>query len=166
VNQTSSYFPRSSLTITFHLSIYQVDFSRMFQDGNGNPLPHPPSSIQLSYPNGTSASLVPTAAYLLPGGTYYISTVTWMDVGVAPSPNTFNPMNGLSPVSLPIYDLTVLVVGQDGSAHGRDSHAYARRPDDHSEHNGKQRYSNFSRSSKGTIRDRGERSIADRLKHR
>ncbi len=39
-----------------------------------------------------------------------------MGVSVAPSPNTFNPMNGLSPVSLQIYDLTVLVVGQDGSA--------------------------------------------------
>src|SRR5438067_11313503 len=39
-----------------------------------------------------------------------------MGVSVAPSPNTFNPMNGLSPVSLQIYDLTVLVVGQDGGA--------------------------------------------------
>ena len=115
VNQTS-FFPRSSLTITLHLSIYQVDFSKVFQDGNGNPLPHPPSSIQLSYPNGTSTSLVPTGAYLLPGGTYSISTVTWMGVSVAPSPNTFNPMNGLSPVSLQIYDLTVLVVAQDGGA--------------------------------------------------
>ena len=115
VNQTS-FFPRSSLTISLHLSIYTVDFSKVFQDGNGIPLPQPPSSIQLSYPNGTSASLVPTGAYLLPGGTYSISTVTWKGVNVAPSPNTFNPMNGLSPVSLQIYDLTVLVVGQDGSA--------------------------------------------------
>lgn len=116
VNQTSPYLPRSSLTILLHLSVYQVDFSKMFYDGNGNPLPHPPSSIQLSYPNGTSASLVPTGVYLLPGGTYDISTVTWMGVSVAPSPNTFNPTNGLSPVNIQVYDLTVLVVGQDGSA--------------------------------------------------
>jgi KaiC/GvpD/RAD55 family RecA-like ATPase len=116
VNQTLSYVPRASRTIILHLSVYQVDFSTMFKDGNGNPLPQPPSDIQLSYPNGTSASLVPTGAYLLPAGTYSISTVTWMGVNVAASSITFNPMNGLSPVNLQIYDLTVLVLGQDGSA--------------------------------------------------
>src|SRR6266705_1005825 len=116
VNQTTNYNPTSSLTIPLHLSVYSLDFSTRFLDGNANPLPQPPSAIQLAYPNGTSSTLDPSGAYLLPAGTYSISTVTWKGINVAASPITFNPKNGLTPVSLQIYDLTVVVVDPSGQA--------------------------------------------------
>ncbi len=116
VNQTTNYNPTSSLTIPLHLSVYSLDFSTRFVDGNANPLPQPPSAIQLAYPNGTSSTLDPSGAYLLPAGTYSISTVTWKGINVAASPITFNPKNGLTPVSLQIYDLTVVVVDPSGQA--------------------------------------------------
>ena len=116
VNQTTNYNPTSSLTIPLHLSVYRLDFSTRFVDGNANPLPQPPSAIQLAYPNGTSSTLDPSGAYLLPAGTYSISTVTWKGINVAASPITFNPKNGLTPVSLQIYDLTIVVVDPSGQA--------------------------------------------------
>jgi len=116
VNQTSNYNPTSSLTIPLHLSVYSLDFSTRFLDGNANPLPQPPSAIQLAYPNGTSSTLDPSLAYLLPAGTYSISSVTWKGINVAASPITFNPKNGMTPVSLQIYDLTVVVVDPNGRA--------------------------------------------------
>ncbi len=116
VNQTTNYNPTSSLTIPLHLSVYSLDFSTRFLDGNANPLPQPPSAIQLAYPNGTSSTLDPSGAYLLPAGTYSISSVTWKGINVAASPITFNPKNGLTPVSLQIYDLTVVVVDPSGQA--------------------------------------------------
>ena len=116
VNQTTNYNPSSSLTIPLHLSVYRLDFSTRFLDGNVNPLPQPPSVIQLAYPNGTSSALDPSGAYLLPAGTYSISSVTWEGINVAASPITFNPKNGLTPVSLQIYDLTVVVVDPSGQA--------------------------------------------------
>src|SRR5207247_1472011 len=91
VNQTTNYNPSSSLTIPLHLSVYRLDFSTRFLDGNVNPLPQPPSVIQLAYPNGTSSALDPSGAYLLPAGTYSISSVTWEGINVAASPITFNP---------------------------------------------------------------------------
>src|SRR6266566_3125779 len=115
-NQTTNYNPTSSLTIPLHLSVYSLDFSTRFLDGNVNPLPQPPSAIQLAYPNGTSSALDPSGMYLLPAGTYSISTVTWKGINVAASPITFNPKNGLTPVSLQIYDLTVVVVDPNGRA--------------------------------------------------
>src|SRR6266704_3509679 len=116
VNQTTNYNPTSSLTIPLHLTVYSLDFSTRFLDGNANPLPQPPSAIQLAYPNGTSSTLDPSLAYLLPAGTYSISSVTWKGINVAASPITFNPKNGLTPVSLQIYDLTVVVVDPSGQA--------------------------------------------------
>src|SRR5207244_12741268 len=104
---TNSYNPTSSHTIPLYLPDYELDFSTRFLDGNANPLPQPPSSIQLSYPNGTSSSVNPAGTYLLPGGTYSISTVTWKGINVATSYIAFNPKNGLAPVKLQIYDLTV-----------------------------------------------------------
>src|SRR6266516_4099780 len=100
VNQTTNYNPTSTLTIPLHLSVYGLDFSTRFLDGTLNLLPQPPSVIQLAYPNGTSSTLDPSGAYLLPAGTYSISTVTWKGINVAASPITFNPKNGLTPVSL------------------------------------------------------------------
>ena len=114
VNQTAPYTPSSSLTIPLYLSVYQLDFSNKFMDGNANQLPQPPSTIQLSYPNGTIGSLNPGGTYLLPAGTYSISTVTWRGVNVAASSIPFNPRNGLAPVKLQIYDLTVTVEDQNG----------------------------------------------------
>jgi len=116
VNQTTNYNPISSLTIPLHLTVYSLDFSTRFLDGNANPLPQPPSAIQLAYPNGTSSPLDPSGAYLLPAGTYSISSVTWKGINVAASPITFNPKSGLTPVSLQIYDLTVVVVDPNGQA--------------------------------------------------
>src|SRR6266571_1552858 len=116
VNQTTNYNPTSSLTIPLHLSVYGLDFSTRFLDGTLNLLPQPPSAIQLAYPNGTSSTLDPSGAYLLPAGTYSISTVTWKGINVAASPITFNPKNGLTPISLQIYDLTVVVVDPSGQA--------------------------------------------------
>jgi len=116
VNQTSNYNPTSSLTIPLHLTVYSLDFSTRFLDGNANPLPQPPSAIQLAYPNGTSSTLDPSGIYLLPAGTYSISSITWKGVNVAASSVTFNPKNGLTPVSLQIYDLTVVVVDPNGRA--------------------------------------------------
>jgi len=116
VNQTTNYNPTSSLTIPLHLSVYSLGFTTRFLDGNLNPLPQPPSAIQLAYPNGTSSTLDPSGAYLLPAGTYSISSVTWKGVNVAASAITFNPKNGLTPVSLQIYDLTVVVVDPSGQA--------------------------------------------------
>ncbi len=116
VNQTTTYNPKSSLTTALYLSVYRTDFTTIFRDGNGNPLPQPPSSMQLAYPNGTSSSLSPSGAYILPGGTYSISTVNWKGVNVAASSIVFNPKNGLPPVNLQIYDLTILVVDQNGQA--------------------------------------------------
>lgn len=114
VNQTTAYIPISSLTTTLHLSVYQFDFTKLFLDGNAKPLPQPPSSIQIAYPNGTTASLNPSGTYVLPAGTYSISSVTWKGVNVAPSPITFNPKNGIQPITLQIYDLTLTVVDQAG----------------------------------------------------
>ena len=116
VNQTANYNPKSSLTTPLYLSVYHLDFSTRFLDGNANPLPQPPSAIQLAYPNGTSSSLSPLVPYLLPAGTYSISSVSWKGVNVASSPITFNPKNGFVPVSLQIYDLTILVTDQNGQA--------------------------------------------------
>src|SRR5438445_3376198 len=116
VNQTTNYNPTSSLTIPLHLSVYSLGFTTRFLDGDLNPLPQPPSAIQLAYPNGTSSTLDPSGAYLLPAGTYSISSVTWKGVSVAASAITFNPKNGLTPVSLQIYDLTVVVVDPSGQA--------------------------------------------------
>ena len=116
VNQTTNYNPTSSLTIPLHLTVYSLDFNTRFLDGNANPLPQPPSAIQLAYPNGTSSTLDPSGAYLLPAGTYSISSVTWKGINVAASAITFNPKNGLTPVSLQIYDLTVVVVDPNGRA--------------------------------------------------
>src|SRR6266487_2356385 len=109
VNQTTNYNPTSTLTIPLHLSVYSLDFSTRFLDGTLNLLPQPPSVIQLAYPNGTSSTLDPS-------GAYSISTVTWKGINVAASPITFNPKNGLTPVSLQIYDLTVVVVDPSGQA--------------------------------------------------
>src|SRR5438445_4863496 len=114
VNQTAPFTPSSSLTIPLYLSVYQLDFSNKFMDGNANQLPQPPSTIQLSYPNGTIGNLNPGGTYLLPAGTYSISTVTWRGVNVAASSIPFNPRNGLAPVKLQIYDLTVTVEDQNG----------------------------------------------------
>ncbi|OLE90877.1 MAG: hypothetical protein AUF79_08035 [Crenarchaeota archaeon 13_1_20CM_2_51_8] len=116
VNQTTNYNPTSSLTIPLHLTVYSLDFSTRFLDGNANTLPQPPSAIQLAYPNGTSSTLDPSGSYLLPAGTYSISSVTWKGINVAASPITFNPKNGLTPISLQIYDLTVVVVDPNGQA--------------------------------------------------
>jgi KaiC/GvpD/RAD55 family RecA-like ATPase len=114
VNQTAPYTPTSSLTIPLYLSVYQLDLSNKFLDGNSNPLPQSPSSVQLSYPNGTLGILNPAGTYLLPAGTYAISGVIWKGVNVAASSITFNPRNGLAPVSLQIYELTVSVQDQNG----------------------------------------------------
>src|SRR5437879_6053334 len=116
VNQTTNYNPTSSLTIPLHLTVYSLDFSTRFLDGNANPLPQPPSAIQLAYPNGTSSTLDPSLAYLLPAGTYSISSVTWKGINVAASPITFNPKNGLAPVALQVYDMTLVVVDPNGQA--------------------------------------------------
>ncbi len=116
VNQTLSYTPRSSLNIPLMLSVYRVDFSAVFRDGNGKPLPQPPSSFQLAYPNGTVTSPSPTAAYMLPVGTYSISSVLWKGVDVTPPSSTFNPKSGLPVLNLQVYDLTILVVDQNGQA--------------------------------------------------
>src|SRR5438445_7145766 len=115
VNQTAPFTPSSSLTIPLYLSVYQLDFSNKFMDGNANQLPQPPSTIQLSYPNGTIGSLNPAGTYLLPAGTYSISTVTWRGVNVAPSSIPFNPKNGFGSVNLQIYDLTVYVEAKNGA---------------------------------------------------
>jgi len=114
VNQTAPFTPSSSLTIPLYLSVYQLDFSNKFMDGKANQLPQPPSTIQLSYPNGTIGSLDPAGTYLLPAGTYSISTVTWRGVNVAASSIPFNPKNGFGSVNLQIYDLTVYVEDQNG----------------------------------------------------
>lgn len=116
VNQTLSYKPRSSLNIPLILSIYRVDFSSVFRDGNGKPLPQPPSSFQLAYPNGTVTSPSASSAYMLPVGTYSISSVLWKGVDVTPPSSTFNPKNGLPVLNLQVYDLTILVVDQNGQA--------------------------------------------------
>src|SRR5437899_10840033 len=108
--------PTSSISILLHLSVYSLDVSTRFLDVNATPLPQPPSGIQLAYPNGTSSTLDPSGAYLLPAGTYSISSVTWKGINVAASPITFNPKNGLTPDSLQIYDLTVVVVAPSGKA--------------------------------------------------
>src|SRR2546422_1007534 len=114
VNQPAPCPPSSPLPIPLSPSIYQLDLSNKFMDGNANQLPQPPSTIQLSYPNGTIGSLNPGGTYLLPAGTYSISTVTWRGVNVAASSIPFNPRNGLAPVKLQIYDLTVTVEDQNG----------------------------------------------------
>src|SRR5207244_6326053 len=111
---TNSYNPTSSHTIPLYLPDYELDFHTRFVGSNANPLPQPPSTIQLSYPNGTSSSVNPAGTYLLTGGTYSISTVTWKGINVATSPIAFNPKNGLAPVKLQIYDLTVTVEDQIG----------------------------------------------------
>src|SRR2546427_2862856 len=116
VNQTTNYNPTSSLTILLHLSVYSLDFSTPFLDGNANTLQQPPSAIQLAYPNGTSSTLDPSGAYLLPAGTYSISSVTWKGINVAASHITFNPKNGLAPVALQVYDMTLVVVDPSGQA--------------------------------------------------
>jgi KaiC/GvpD/RAD55 family RecA-like ATPase len=116
VNQTTNYNPTSSLTIPLYLSVYRLDFSTRFLDGSANTLPQPPAAIQLAFPNGTSAALDPSRAYLLPAGTYSISSVTWKGINVAVSSITFNPKIGLTPVSLQIYDLTIVVVDPNGQA--------------------------------------------------
>lgn len=114
VNQTTAYNPTSSLTTTLHLSAYQLDFSKVFLDGNGQPLPQSPSAMQMAYPNGTTSNLNPSGTYLLPAGTFSISSVMWKGVNVAASSITFNPKNGLSRVNLQIYDLTLTVLDQSG----------------------------------------------------
>src|SRR5207244_10833112 len=90
------------------------DVSNTLTICNSSQSPHPPTTIQLPYPNGTIASLSPGGTYLRPAGTYSISTVTWRGVNVAASSIPFNPRNGLAPVKLQIYDLTVTVEDQNG----------------------------------------------------
>ena len=116
VNQTISYGPRSSLSLPLSLSVYRVDFSNVFRDGNGDLLPQPPATFRLAYPNGTVTSPGSSWVYLLPAGTYSITGVTWKGVDVTPTAVTFNPRNGVPVLNLQVFDATLLVVDQDGRA--------------------------------------------------
>src|SRR2546427_5600434 len=115
VNQTNLFRP-TSIYLSIAIPLYQVDFSKVFTDGNGNNLPTFPSKFHLVNPDASYMEADPSGIYSLPAGTYTVSDVTWKGVDVSPSTASFDPKYGTPTVKLRIYDLALQVVDQTGHA--------------------------------------------------
>jgi len=117
VNQTNLFRP-TSIYLSIAIPLYQVDFSKVFTDGNGNNLPTFPSKFHLVNPDASYMEADPSGIYSLPAGTYTVSDVTWKGVDVSPSTASFDPKYGTPTFKLRIYDLAIQVVDQTGHAVG------------------------------------------------
>ncbi|HZY47457.1 MAG TPA: ATPase domain-containing protein, partial [Candidatus Bathyarchaeia archaeon] len=118
VNQTITFGLSAPTNLVLRLSIYTVNFASAFRSGSGKLLSSEPSSFMLtSHVNGSTTSPSPSGNYLLPAGTYTISSVIWNGVDVTPSGGvSFNPRSGTPAIDLAVYNLTVLAVDQNGQA--------------------------------------------------